>query len=629
MANQPLIRQLGNKSVPKLLEKVNYTDIVTDFSGGTGAPLAAEVGKTLYVQVNKETSDRINGDLAIIDGASAEFSTLSKIETVVKANKADVEQKITDAIALEDGKIATEATTRQAGDDALTTALNQEIADRGTAIGNEAQARQSADASLQSAISQEASDRSSAVSAEQLQRETADSALQANLDAEVLARKGADDTEKAAREAADTMLDGKIGQEKIERIADIQNVNSAIVAEQNSRVSADSVIDSRLSAIESGMATGAKLKGSVDTLADFDAFVESEQQEGWFYKVKNGTTGTSDVYMVANSYNGSYDYQPAGWTSKGFIWLMDFADVTNAVNTEKTARVAADTELDGKITLLGGVVASNKSVLESSISTLRTDMENADSVLDQKIYTEINDRTTAVTNEANARIADVETLTTNLDKEVSDRQAAITLEASTRLSADTTLQGNIDAEAAARQAAVSNEATARQNADATLQSNLDAEVTARQEADSTEASTRLAADNALSARLDVVEGSDTVDGSIKKALLDAKKYVDNYVPVPMLEGIDGTLLVVGDTVTLKYAPHRGLNGVAMGECIVYLENGDSVMVTVLNVVGNVMTLATSQTGEYAGCSVKVQYSFINADQNGAGMGVAGEGGAGL
>ena len=629
MANQPLFRQLGNKSVPKLLEKINYTDIVTTFVGGTGAPLAAEAGKTLFVQINKETSDRINGDLAIIDSASADYSTLHKIETVVKANKATVEQEIVDAIALEDGKILAEATARQAGDDAVQVSLTQEIADRGTAISNESTARQSADAGLQSAIAQEVSDRTSAVSAEVLSRTTADNALQANIDAEIVARQGADATEKASREAADTMLDGKIGQEKVERIADVANVNAAIVAEQSSRVSADSIQDSRMSALESGMATGAQLKGAVDTLADLDAFVESEQMEGWFYKVKTGTTGTSDIYMVASSFNEVYDYVPTGWTSKGFIWLMDFADVTASVNQEKVSRIASDTELDGKITLLSGVVASNKSVTESSITTLRTDMTNEDNVLSGKIDTEINDRSVAVSNEETARIADVATLTANLGAEVSDRQDAITLEALTRTNADATLQANIDAEAIARQNLGIAEATARQNADATLQTNIDAEVSARQTAISTEAATRGTADSALSVRLDVVEGTELVDGSIKKALLDAKKYVDSYVPVPMLEGIDGTLLVVADTVTLAYAPHRGINGIAMGECIVYLTNGDSVMVTVVNVVGNVMTLASSIVGEYAGCSVKVQYSFINADQNGAGMGVSGEGGAGL
>lgn len=52
------------------------------------------------------------------------------------------------------------------------------------------------------------------------------------------------------------------------------------------------------------------------------------------------------------------------------------------------------------------------------------------------------------------------------------------------------------------------------------------EVTDRGAAISAEAAARESADNALDARLDVIEGADTVDGSIKKALKDAKAYTD-------------------------------------------------------------------------------------------------------
>lgn len=626
---QPLFRQLGNKSVPKLIEKINYTDIVNTTAGGTGVPASAELVKTIFTQVNTETSERINGDLAIVDSASADYSTLSKVESIIKANETATAQAIVDLGNASSGDVEAEEAARIAADTALSNSLTQEIADRVSAINAESSARSSADASLTSAISQEVSDRASAITAEALSRSTADTSLQANITAEESARIGAVTAEENAREASDLVLDGKITTEKTERQADVSLINAALVQESSDRAAADTAHDTRMSALESGMATGAQLKGTVETLADLDAFVEADQVEGWFYKVQTGTTGTSDIYMVASSYNSAYDYAPASWTTKGFIWLMDFADVTNSVTIEKTERILADTALDGKITLLSGTVDSNKSVFESTLATLRSDMTNADNVLNAKVDTEISDRSTAVTNEANARIADVSTLTISIADEVTARQDAIALEASTRSAADNLLQTAITDEASARVSAVSNEASARVAADGVLQDNLDDEIDARILAVSNEVTARGNADTALGNRLSVVEGTELVDGSIKKALLDAKKYVDMYVPIPMLEGTDGSLLVVADTVTLTYAPHRGLNGIAMGECIVYLENGDSVMVTVLNVVGNVVTLATATAGEYAGCSVKMQYSFINADQDGAGMGVAGEGGAGL
>ena len=626
---QPLFRQLGNKSVPKLLEKINYTDLVNTMAGGTGVPASAELVKTLNSSVVTETSNRINGDLAIIDGASVDYSTLSKIETIIKANKSSDAQALSDAIDVVEASLESEVSAREAADTAISNTLAQEVSDRVSAVAGEKSAREAADASLTSAIAQEVSDRTSAMSSEVNSRTTADNAIQASLDAEIAARISAVSAEKLARESADGVLDGKIGTEKIERQADVSLLTAALVQESTDRSSADSVHDSRMSALESGMATGAQLKGVVETLAEFDTFVEAEQVEGWFYKVKSGTTGTSDIYMVASSFNNAYDYVPVGWVSKGLIWLMDFADVTNSVTIEKNERILGDNTLDGKITLLSGVVASNKSVIDATIVTLRNDMENEDNVLDVKLDSEIADRTTAVTNEKNSRIAADDALTVALHDEVVARQDAITLEATTRSNADAGLQVALEAEAAARVTAVGNEAAARLAADGVLQDNVNSEIANRISAVTAEQEARIAADTALSNRVSVVEGTELVDGSIKKALLDAKKYADMYIPVPMLEGTDGSLLVVSDTVTLTYAPHRGLNGISLGECIVYLLNGDSVMVTVLNVVGNVVTLSTATAGEYDGCGVKIQYQFINADQNGAGMGVAGEGGAGL
>ena len=670
---QPLFRQLGNKTVPKLLEKINYTDIVNTFAGGTGVPASAELVKSLFAQTNTETSDRINGDLAIIDGATADYSTLFKIETVIKALKSSSTTELTDAIAALETAIANEESARTLADTAITASLAQEVSDRTaavtaeetariaadnaeiaarqTAINTEISARTAAINSLISALAQEVSDRTAADTAEALIRSTADVALQANIDAEILAREGAVNTEEAARIASDTALTGAIALEKTERIADVANVNAALVVETSNRIAADSVHDSRMSALESGMATGAQLKGTVETLADFNSFVEADQKEGWFYKVKTGTTGTSDMYMVANSYNNAYDYVPTGWTTKGLIWLMDFADVTNAVTVERNERILDVNEVEGKVTLLDGKVDSNKSVTDAAIATLRTDVSNADSVLNTKIETETADRQTDVTNEANARIAAVSALQSGLDAEVTARQNAITSEASTRDAADVALGEEISAEITARETAVANEVTARQTAvsdeaaarlladntekdarivaDTLLQSNLDAETAARIADVDAEETARISAVTALNGRLNTIEGNNLTEGSVAKALLDAKKYADDYMPIPMLEGIDGSLLVIGDTVTLTYAPHRGLNGIALGECIVYLSNGDSVMVTVQNVVGNVVTLATMTAGEYSGCAVKIQYFFINADQHGAGIGLAGQDGAGM
>ncbi|MHB8097991.1 MAG: hypothetical protein ACYDD5_00165 [Sulfuricurvum sp.] len=625
---QPLFRQLGNKSVPKLLEKINYTDIVNTFAGGTGAPASAEVAKTLFNQINAETSSRINGDLAIIGTASADYSTLGKIETVIASLVTSSSADLTDAVAILNASIATEATARTSADNAITAALNQEIATRTLADTDEIAARTSADNSIIASVTQEVLDRTGADDAEALIRLTNDNALQANIDTEASTRASAIITEAAARTASDTMLDGKITNETNERLAADTYITGQLTNETTARVNADQAHDDRLSLIESGYVTGAKLKGTVPTVADLDLLVEADQQAGWFYVVLSGTTNTRDVYMVADGTAGA-DYIPTGWTAKSFIWLMDFNDVSNAVQAEKTLRIVADAEIVNSVTLLDSKVDSNKVLSDNANATIINDYTNADAAITTALNGEALTRLTADNAESAARIAADNTIQANLDAEIAAREAAITLEASSRAAADTVLQGNIDAEVLARETAVTVETNARNAADLTLQDNINTEIASRQAADTAEVLARSTADSALSARVDVFEGNETVTGSIKKALYDAKVYADEYIPIPNLEGTDGTLLVVGDTVTLTYAPHRGLNGIALGECIVYLANGDSVMVTVLNVVGNVVTLATTIAGEYAGLAVKIQYWFINADQLGAGMGVAGEGGAGL
>lgn len=61
-----------------------------------------------------------------------------------------------------------------------------------------------------------------------------------------------------------------------------------------------------------------------------------------------------------------------------------------------------------------------------------------------------------------------------------------------------------------------------------------------------EATLRETADNALDGRLDIIEGADTVDGSIKKALKDAKAYTD--AETARAEGVEATLVPQDRTI---------------------------------------------------------------------------------
>ncbi len=107
-------------------------------------------------------------------------------------------------------------------------------------------------------------------------------------------------------------------------------------------------------------------------------------------------------------------------------------------------------------------------------------------------------------------------------KAATDDRALIRSEMST---ADAVLQSKLDQEEVARQladastmAALNQETSNRINSDSLLTTQL-----------SSESVQRIAGDSALSSRLDIVEGSETVEGSVKKAEQDAKDYADAKV----------------------------------------------------------------------------------------------------
>lgn len=682
---QGTYRVYGNKTVPKLLEKINQIDIVNDLiTGGSGVPASAEMVKTLNNNINTESGARVQADLDIKGGASANYSSLKKIEDVIVAGTATTATNLSAAVTLlnadiaaeagtrlandnilqanitaemvaRDAAIATETTARKSADATLTAALAQEVADRTTADTNEAIARGIDIAGVNAAIAQEVANRTTADSAEALLRATNDTALQANIDTEATTRAAGDLTEAAARTAADIMLDGKITVETGERIAaDAYNVQ-LLLDETAARVAHDAIHDNRLALIESGYVTGAKLKGTVNTLSDLDNLSEATMEAGWFYVVKSGTTHTKDVYMAADGITG--DYVPTGWTKKSFIWLMDYADVANAVALEKEQRTLEDTLIRANATTLNGKVDANKVLADNAIATVISDFTNADAALHTALAGEALTRLTADNAEAASRAAADTTLQANINGETAAREAAILTESGARALADTNLQANIDAEALARtngiadeattraaadragtaalaaevvnrDAAIASEAAARTSADDILTAAITAEVLARSNAVSAESSARTLADTAMNAKLGIIQGDSTVVGSIAAAELAAKVYTSDYMPQPKLEGHDGLLIVHADAVGLVYAPIAGLNGIAMGEAVVFLANGDSVMVSVLNVTGTTVTLATVTPGEYDGLQAKIQYWYRNVDQVGLGGALLGTGALG-
>ena len=109
--------------------------------------------------------------------------------------------------------------------------LREELSD---AITTEANTRTTEDGKLQTAIDKEIADRGTAVSGEKSARESAVSTLQTNIDNEKTARENGD---TSTLSNAKTYADGKITQEVTDRNTAISNAISQEVTDRNTAIS--------------------------------------------------------------------------------------------------------------------------------------------------------------------------------------------------------------------------------------------------------------------------------------------------------------------------------------------------------------------------------------------------------
>lgn len=195
--------------------------------------------------------------------------------------------------------------------------------------------------------------------------------------------------------------------------------------------------------------------------------------------------------------------------------------VEGQVAAEATARSSADASLQSQVNTEKGridAILLASTADKDSFAEIVTLINSVDTTNDQAFASYVLSNNAALAQEVSNRETGDSTLQSNLDAEESTREAAdlvlqgnIDSEETARIAADGVLQDAIDQEVSDREAAVSAEQSARQSA-------ISAEQTARQ-----------AADTDLSDRLDVVEGADTVEGSIAKAEKDAKDHADSIV----------------------------------------------------------------------------------------------------
>jgi len=623
--------------------EINLNQEIQDRKGGDiDARYAAQTGITSekdraeaaeLVLRNDLATEVINRDGAVVaEGNRAKLAegvlqdNINTVESNYKASDITLTEKV-------DSDIASEKLARETEDLRLDSKIDTEIADR------------------KSAISKEISDRDTAISLETTRATGAESTLGVALDNETLR---ANNSETALGGRIDTVID-TVSNNK-------SSIDTALATEVSDRISADNAHSSRLTAIEGGLVAGVIWKGSVTTLADIDALVEADLESGWAFYVSD----EKDVYVVLPDNGG--DYVPSTFTNKSFLKIADFKELTGLVTAEKNRAQNAESVLtsaiSSEVSSRENEITRTEGLISAEVSTRKSEVTRVEAVIAANLAThtsELNsekERSIAADTVLQGNINAVENGYKDADVAMTTAyRAADTAMETAYKAADTVLQGKLDSAIAVSAKAVADE-TARAKAseavivdsvtqevadrkaevlvekeraiaaEGILTDNLATETANRITAVDTENSRATSAESALDLRLDVIEGDKTTIGSVAKAEYDSKVYADKWMPMIKLEGANGQLSVVGDTITVSYAPMN--DGVIMGEVVVYGGDNDSeaIAVSVSNITGTSITLDVVTAGEFDGKNCKVQYMFREGDQVGAGMGVAGENGAG-
>jgi|GEM_PF-5513991 len=343
----------------------------------------------------------------------------------------------------------------------------------------------------------------------------------------------------AAISVAQTALEGLIDAEESAR-------ESAVSVEAQARQDGDDALDARLDIIEGADSVeGSVAKAEKDAKDYADGLVSSEE---------------TAREAADDALDGRLDVLEADPTTKTYVDNAD-ADLQQQIDDlealsgsglqdEIDARIAGDNALDARLdvlegdnTVVGSVAKAQadaqaytdsavNSLVNGAPALLDTLKELADalgsdenfsvtignqiSALDSRLdVIEGSDTTSGSVLWAKKQAADY--TDAEIAQEVIDRDAAIAVEAGLRGDADDALDARLDILEGA-DSVVGSVAKALKDA----KDYTDSEVAA-------EASDRQAGDDALDARLDILEGADSVEGSVAKAEKDAKDYADGIV----------------------------------------------------------------------------------------------------
>ena len=412
---------------------------------------------------------------------------------------------------------------------------------------------QTIDLSLQTRIAAAEVARSQAVSSEASSMSSADSSLTTRLAAAETARSTAVSSEASSMASADTSLTTKISTAEDARSADVSSEASRALSaqtsvqlrasqEESNEASAEASLDARVSAQSSSRVVAVNSVATVlgtatSNRSSGDSSLQTliETEEARIDAMLNAAAADKDTFVEVVSFINATDVTSDGELS------TEFSTLTSSVASAATARGAADTSLQTRLSTEESTRLAKDTSLETRLSVEESSEASAEASLDARSSAASSARLSADTSRAsdisdaasNRGSADT-SLSTRISTEESARLSAVTsmnsrassME-STNVSAAASLNSKVSVATSARASAassvaasvsvaLSSEASSVAVADASLTTRISAEEVARASADtslstelSSQASARTSADLSLTTRLSTEESVET------------------------------------------------------------------------------------------------------------------------
>jgi hypothetical protein len=315
-------------------------------------------------------------------------------------------------------------------------------------------------------------------------------------------------------------VDDKVDQEILDRQAAISSLQSsvsssvsglesAIEAEESRAMLAEGALDGRLDLLEADPVTKSYVDGEISSV---EGQVSAEQ---------------SRAMAAEGLLDGRLDVLEQDPTTKAYV--------DGQVSAERSARESADSALDARLDILEQD-ETTKAYVDQQVSAEQSRAQGAESALDGRLDILEQDPTTK----------------SYVDGEVSDLQGQVEAEEVRAMAAEGLLDGRldileldpvsktyVDGQVSGLQGQVTTEkgridailsaSQADKDSFAEIVSLINSVDTANDSAFAGYVSSNNTAVNALDARLDIIEGADSVEGSVAKAEKDAKDYADGIV----------------------------------------------------------------------------------------------------